>query len=510
MATITIQPASARQAEGNSGTKSFTFTIRRIGNLSSGGEVGWQVSGAAGPGTLAADADDFDGAILPSGTVTFAAEQIEQTVTIAVLGDSAAEFNERFAVAVTTVPGGDVIETGTAHGTILSDEASYSIGAIDANRTEGSGSGSTDFTFMVYRNGAAEGPKTVDWSVSGAALAGMQAAEASDFDGGVLPSGTVTFAASETQKLVTVKVAADSAVELHEGFTVTLANPSGNSHLGRASADGSIRNDDGARYSIAADAANVLEGSSGTTDVTFTVSRTGTSKDTQVIDWAVTSGSRAGTVGVKGADFAGSLSPLPSGTVEFLPGEMRKAITLQVAADAVQELNESFTVTISSASSGTSMGTAAATMAIIDDDSSGGPILVNGDGDVVPGTEGDDLFLIGTGNHQVIGLGGVDTFALVADLLGDGKGSTTVVLDIDAVGGEKIDLSRVDADIATPADDAFTFIGTADFSNTAGQLRAQDIGGGVQVIAGDMTGDGVADFAVFVVLPSVDSSLFTL
>ena len=505
MATISIQATNARQVEGGTGTRSFTFTLRRTGDLSLGGEVGWQVSGIDGLGTLAANSTDFDGGLLPSGIVTFAADQSEQLLTIAVLGDSLPEYNERFQVALTSAPPSDTIETGTAAGTILSDEVSYSIGRIDGNQTEGSGSGSSDFTFMIYRDGASSGPKTVDWSVAGAALAGMQAAEAADFDGGALPSGTLTFSAGETKKLVTVKVAADNTAEMHEGFTVSLANPSGNSRIGRASADGSIRNDDGARYSIAADAANVLEGTGGPTDVTFTVTRTGTSKDSQVIDWNVTSGSRDGTVGMKGDDFVGSVTPLPSGNIVFLSGETRKTITVQVAGDAVDELNESFTVNISPGSGNAVIGNATATTAVIDDD---GAIAVNGDNDTVEGTEGDDLFLIGTGNHQISGLGGVDTFALVADLFSDGKGSTTVLFDLDAAGGEKFDLSRIDAIIGTSEDDAFSFIGIAAFSNTAGELRTEDVGGGAQLITGDVNGDSLPDFAVFAPLPLADSSFF--
>jgi hypothetical protein len=44
-------------------------------------------------------------------------------------------------------------------------------------------------------------------------------------------------------------------------------------------------------------------------------------------------------------------------------------------------------------------------------------------------------------------------------------------------------------------DQAFSFIGTGAFSNTAGQLRYEQISGNTYV-EGDTNGDGVADFMI--------------
>jgi len=69
------------------------------------------------------------------------------------------------------------------------------------------------------------------------------AATASDFDGNVLPTGTITFAAGETSKLITINVLADSIVELAEGFIVTLSSPV-SGIITTATASGTIQNDD--------------------------------------------------------------------------------------------------------------------------------------------------------------------------------------------------------------------------------------------------------------------------
>src|SRR5207247_1284192 len=119
------------------------------------------------------------------------------------------------------------------NGTVRFSEANIS--ATDAVKVEG-GSGTTPFTFTVSLDQAGVAPQSVSWSVSGS---GTHAAAATDF-GGVLPSGTVTFAAGETSKLITVAVSGDTAVEFDEGFTVSLSSPSSGLTLGTGSAGGTI------------------------------------------------------------------------------------------------------------------------------------------------------------------------------------------------------------------------------------------------------------------------------
>jgi Ca2+-binding RTX toxin-like protein len=64
-----------------------------------------------------------------------------------------------------------------------------------------------------------------------------------DFRGTALPSGTVSFAAGEAAKTITVEVAADRVQENDERFAVTLATPTGTT-ITTATALGTIRNDD--------------------------------------------------------------------------------------------------------------------------------------------------------------------------------------------------------------------------------------------------------------------------
>ena len=117
------------------------------------------------------------------------------------------------------------------------------IAATNASQTEGN-TGTKAFTFTVTRSGSTSGTSSANWQVTGS---GTNPANAADF-GGTLPSGTVTFAAGETQKVITVNVSGDTTIEPDEGFTVTLSSPT-NAAITTATATGTIQNDDGINLS---------------------------------------------------------------------------------------------------------------------------------------------------------------------------------------------------------------------------------------------------------------------
>ncbi|MEM1333937.1 MAG: lamin tail domain-containing protein, partial [Actinomycetota bacterium] len=110
------------------------------------------------------------------------------------------------------------------------------VAPLDAERDEGD-AGTTAFTFTVTRSGDTSGATTVDYAVT------SSEADAADF-GGSLPSGTVSFAADDTEQTVTVDVSGDTDAEADEAFDVTLSNPANGETLS-GPASGLIRNDDG-------------------------------------------------------------------------------------------------------------------------------------------------------------------------------------------------------------------------------------------------------------------------
>jgi serralysin len=103
----------------------------------------------------------------------------------------------------------------------------------------------------------------------------------------------------------------------------------------------------------------------------------------------------------------------------------------------------------------------------------------SGGDDVLNGLAGDDFLIGGAGSDefQFTDLGGTDEI-------------------VDFVSGtDKIDLRGIDGNAGAAGDQAFSFIGNADFSNVAGELRAYSADGD-NFVAGDVNGDGVADFII--------------
>jgi hypothetical protein len=131
--------------------------------------------------------------------------------------------------------------------------------------------------------------------------------------------------------------------------------------------------------------------------------------------------------------------------------------------------------------------------------------------------EDDGSFRVfgGTGNDVIVGgqLGDIIVGNLGADTLTGGAGGDTFVYrskDDSPAGGDRdaiqdfdiadiMDLTQVDA-INGGADDAFTFIGTENFHNVAGELRATVSSGPIWLVQGDTDGDGDADLEFFVTI----------
>lgn len=134
--------------------------------------------------------------------------------------------------------------------------------------------------------------------------------------------------------------------------------------------------------------------------------------------------------------------------------------------------------------------------------------LSGGEGmDYLMGMDGADILDGGAGQDYLLGGAGADIFRFtlashtafgLADKIGDFE-----------TGADKIDLSAIDANTNTLEDDAFTFIGDAAFSNKAGEIRAQQIGGTFYLYA-DLNGDGIADMQIVVTTPTLTADDFIL
>jgi Ca2+-binding RTX toxin-like protein len=114
--------------------------------------------------------------------------------------------------------------------------------------------------------------------------------------------------------------------------------------------------------------------------------------------------------------------------------------------------------------------------------------------DFLNGGNGDDVLIGGDGRDIMIGGAGNDRYVFGAVSDSPAGLGRDVIRDF-VPGNDIIDISGIDADPATANDQAFTFIGSAAFGRHAGELQARFIGPNT-LVAGDVDGDGHADFQV--------------
>jgi hypothetical protein len=192
--------------EGNAGTTTVTFTVAATGGAA------FTVGFATADGTATAGVDY----VATSGTLSFAQGQTSQTISVTINGDTAFEPDETFFLNLTNASNGVVIADGQGLGTLSNDDpgpAGDNIFVSDVAVTEGN-AGTTTATFTVSRTG------TQSFAV-GFATANGTATAGADY---VAASGTLTFAAGEMQKTISVLVNGDTIVEGSETFFLNLMN----------------------------------------------------------------------------------------------------------------------------------------------------------------------------------------------------------------------------------------------------------------------------------------------
>ena len=134
-------------------------------------------------------------------------------------------------------------------------------------------------------------------------------------------------------------------------------------------------------------------------------------------------------------------------------------------------------------------------------------ILRGGAGnDVLTGGAGADVIYGGARGDTLTGNGGPDRFRYLA-VTDSNSTERDGIQDFNA--GDLIDLRKIDADTNTARDQAFNFIGSAAFSNAAGELRFENIslGGPIWIVQADVDGNGVSDLEIVLVI--VDSDPIT-
>ncbi|MFT7586114.1 MAG: hypothetical protein ACI9EW_002545, partial [Cellvibrionaceae bacterium] len=348
---LDIFALDAAKDEGDVGNTTFTFEAVRSGIVTASATVEYAVTGSSGLNP--ADTADFGG-LFASDTITFGVGITTQIISIDASGDTVFESDETFKVTLSNATGGAVIGIATATGTIQNDDTGLTLTAANGSDAEGN-----DLTFTVTRSGNVSGLTDVNYAVAGI---GTYPVDATDF-GGSLPSGTVSFGATETSKTITLTTSADITVEADETFTVTLSGPSNDANILTGSATGTIENDDGT-VSISPDGLSQVEGDSGTITYTYSVQLSAAAVTTVTVNYAA---SGTGANPANSTDMGGSF---PSGTLTFGIGEDTKQIEVVVSGDTTVETDETFITTLSDMTGGYTIATATVTGTIGNDDRS--------------------------------------------------------------------------------------------------------------------------------------------
>ncbi|MCI0359424.1 MAG: FG-GAP-like repeat-containing protein [Planctomycetaceae bacterium] len=220
-----VSIGSATVVEGHEGTKTMNFPL----TLSAPYDAPVTVTYSTANGSATVAGGDYQAA---TGSVTFAAGQTSQNIPVLVNGDRLSEYDESFYVNLTGAPGA-FIASATGYGTIQDDEPRLSINSVSLR--EGA-RGTKVMTFTVTLAAASDQTVTVNYAtVDSSAKAGE------DY---VATSGSLTFAAGDTTKTISVTIKGDKRKEWDESFYVLLSNASSNAQIASAYGWGTIQDDD--------------------------------------------------------------------------------------------------------------------------------------------------------------------------------------------------------------------------------------------------------------------------
>ena len=330
-------------------------------------------------------------------------------ISILIRSDNLVEGPETFSILYTVEDdSGNVLEAETSVTYTINDPSSSFSITSDVVQAEGDGDGVSFFDFTVTRTGTS-GTASVDYSITGsgsnpATLSGSQAdlrfgsaqAGSATSTGLIAQTGTVNFSDGQSTATIRVPVSRDFVIEGNETFSVTLSNPVNAVVSSSGTGTGTITNDDAAGTISVADV-SVGEGDSASVTGYFSVTRSNGLAATSVSYTVGASGSAGDTTATPGADYAAAAS----GTVSFAAGQTTALVPFQVLGDTLVERNETFRISLSNPTNGSTISRGTATATIIDNDVTSGTQF---------GTSGNDTLIAQTTGAILVGEGGNDTY----------------------------------------------------------------------------------------------------
>lgn len=399
MATASVTINDVSISEGNSGTKTITFTVRRSDNAGS-----FSVNYATANGSAVAGSDYT----AKSGKLTFTAGGgLTQTVSVTVRGDTTIEANENFFLklsGLTSSKGSAAITDGSGTATITNDDSAPTANITINNVTVTEGNSGTQLmTFTVTRSDTSGA-----FSINYATADGTATAASGDY---VAKSGKLSFAAGgPATQTVSVAINGDTLVEGAETLSLNLSGlvvTSGKAAILDGTGTGTIANNDVPPADVTVSDVTVTEGDFGTQIATFTVSRSD-SKGYFSVDYATADGTANA-----GADYVAK-----SGRLTFTNGgALTQTVSVTINHDIAVEGDETFALKLSNLIN-TSGG------ANIVKSSGAGTIANNDNGTITVTTgaelsaaavsaEGGETILLADGNYGDVTINGAKSASLV-------------------------------------------------------------------------------------------------
>ncbi len=318
----------------------FTVSL----SMATTGEVTVQYMTVAGSAT---EGDDYEAT---TGTLTIAAGDTEGMVPVAIMNDDVEEGDESFSLTLSEAMNA-TIETASAMGTINANDAPPPLPMLSvsaATAVEGEA-----VEFGVTLSAAATGEVTFDYEISIEADDTANTDDFTDFMGG---SGTMTIAAGDTEAMVSVMTADDTADESSESFTLTLSNPMG-ATLETATVKGMITDNDLVSVSVSA-GDPVVEGGA----VEFTIELSAATDEAVTVDYMTADGTATA-----GEDYTAA-----SGMATIAAGDTEAMVSVMTIDDDAEESAEpeTFTLTLSNAMGATLADADASAQGVITDNES--------------------------------------------------------------------------------------------------------------------------------------------
>ncbi|MDD1463724.1 SBBP repeat-containing protein, partial [Dolichospermum sp. ST_sed5] len=213
--------------------------------------------------------------------------------------------------------------------------ALITVAATDSNAGEtATGVTPNPGTFTLTRTRDLSKAITVNYTLSGSATNGTDYSNL---------TGTVSFAAGVSSATVTVTPTDDNIFEVTETAVLTLTSGTGYILGTTSSATVNITDND-PQPTISINDVAVIEGNSGTTNATFTVTLSNTSSQPITVNYATANG----TATTADLDYNAA-----NATISFAPGEISKTVTVAVVGDTKSENPEAFTVNLSNVTNAT-------------------------------------------------------------------------------------------------------------------------------------------------------------